>query len=126
KLNLGDLSKIGNEHIIALDGLAIIVNQNNPLKAISTEMLARVFSGEISRWSELGGPELPIVLLARDDNSGTFDTFNSLVLKKYAKQLSAKAQRFESSTDLSVAVSQHEAAIGFIGLNYISYNKALA
>lgn len=126
RLQLGDLSKIGNEHIIALDGLAIIVNQNNPLKAISTEMLAKVFSGEISRWSQLGGPEKPIVLLARDNNSGTFDTFNSLVLKKYAKQLSAKAQRFESSTDLSVAVSQDEAAIGFIGLNYISYNKALA
>ena len=123
---LGDLSKIGNEHIIALDGLAIIVNQNNPLKAISTEMLARVFSGEITRWSQLGGPELPIVLLARDNNSGTFDTFNSLVLKKYQRQLSEKAQRFESSTELSVAVSQDEAAIGFIGLNYISYNKALA
>ena len=123
---LGDLSKIGNEHIIALDGLAIIVNQNNPLKAISTEMLARIFSGEISRWSQLGGPDQPIVLLARDNNSGTFDTFNSLVLKKYQKKLSDKAQRFESSTDLSLAVSQDEAAIGFIGLNYIAYNKALA
>ena len=123
---LGDLSKIGNEHIIALDGLAIIVNQNNPLKAISTEMLARIFSGEISRWSQLGGSDLPIVLLARDNNSGTFDTFNSLVLKKYQKKLSDKAQRFESSTDLSLAVSQDEAAIGFIGLNYIAYNKALA
>ncbi|HEX5793212.1 MAG TPA: phosphate ABC transporter substrate-binding/OmpA family protein, partial [Rheinheimera sp.] len=123
---LGDLSKIGNEHIIALDGLAIIVNQNNPLKAISTETLAKVFSAEINNWSQLGGADRPIVILARDNNSGTFDTFNSLVLQKFAKQLSAKAQRFESSTELSVAVSQDEAAIGFIGLNYISYNKALA
>ncbi|GAB2931300.1 substrate-binding domain-containing protein [Rheinheimera gaetbuli] len=123
---LGDLSKIGNEHIIALDGLAIIVNQNNPLKAISTETLAKVFSGEITNWSQLGGADRPVVLLARDNNSGTFDTFNSLVLKKFARQLSAEAQRFESSTELSVAVSQDEAAIGFIGLNYISYNKALA
>ena len=126
RASLGDLSKIGNEHIIALDGLAVIVNQNNPLKAISTETLARMFSGEISNWSQLGGTDRPIVLLARDHNSGTYDTFNSLVLKKYARKLSEEAQRFESSTELSVAVSQDEAAIGFIGLNYISYNKALA
>ena len=125
-LKLGDLSKIGNEHIIALDGLAVIVNQNNSLKALSTEQLAKIFSGEVSRWSELGGADKPIVILARDDNSGTFDTFNSLVLKKFTKTLSAKARRFESSTELSVAVSQDENAIGFIGLDFISYNKALA
>lgn len=123
---LGDLSKIGNEHIIALDGLAIIVNQNNSLKAISTETLAKIYAGEISRWSQLGGQDKPIVLLARDNNSGTFDTFNSLVLKKHGKKLADNAKRFESSTELSVAVSQDETAIGFIGLNYISYNKALA
>lgn len=123
---LGDLSKIGNEHIIALDGLAIIVNQNSSLKAISTETLAKIYAGEISRWSQLGGQDKPIVLLARDNNSGTFDTFNSLVLKKHGKKLADTATRFESSTELSVAVSQDEAAIGFIGLNYISYNKALA
>ncbi|WP_206674681.1 phosphate ABC transporter substrate-binding/OmpA family protein [Rheinheimera pleomorphica] len=126
RAELGDLSKIGNEHIIALDGLAIIVNQNNSLKAISTETLAKIYAGEISRWSQLGGVDKPIVLLARDNNSGTYDTFNSLVLKKHGKKLADNAKRFESSTELSVAVSQDEAAIGFIGLNYISYNKALA
>ncbi len=123
---LGDLSKIGNEHIIALDGLAVIVNQNNMLKSISTEVLAKVFSGEITRWSQLGGADKPIVLLARDENSGTFDTFNSLVLKKFDTSISEKAKRFESSTELSVAVAQDETAIGFIGLDFISYNKALA
>lgn len=123
---LGDLSKIGNEHIIALDGLAVIVNQNNSIKELSTEQLAKIFAGEITRWSELGGVDQPIALIARDENSGTFDTFNSLVLKKFTKRLSAKARRFESSTDLSVAVSQNDHAIGFIGLDFISYNKALA
>lgn len=123
---LGDLSKIGNEHIIALDGLAVIVNQNNALKALSTEQLAKIFSGELTRWSELGGADQPIVLLARDDNSGTFDTFNSLVLKKFGKTLSRQTKRFESSSELSVAVSQDDNAIGFIGLDFISYNKALA
>lgn len=123
---LGDLSKIGNEHIVAMDGLAIIVNQNNPLKAISTEILAKIFAGEINRWSQLGGADQPIIVLARDDQSGTYDTFKTLVLQKHGKTLSDQAQRFESSSELSVSVAQDEAAIGFIGLNYISYNKALA
>lgn len=123
---LGDLSKIGNEHIVAMDGLAIIVNQNNSLKALSTETLAKIFSGEINRWSQLGGAEQPITVLARDDQSGTYDTFKTLVLQKYGKTLTEQAQRFESSSELSISVSQNEAAIGFIGLNYISYNKALA
>ena len=126
KPQLGDLSKIGNEHIVALDGLAVIVNQNNALKAISTEMLAKIFSGEVSRWSQLGGADQPITLYARDDKSGTFDTFKSLVLDKFGKQLSPTASRFESSSELSAKVSQDEYAIGFIGLNYISFNKALA
>jgi len=122
----GDLSKIGNEHIVALDGLAVIVNQNNTLKAISTEMLAKIFSGEVSRWSQLGGAEQPITLYARDDQSGTFDTFKALVLAKHGKTLSPQAQRFESSSALSARVSEDENGIGFIGLNYISFNKALA
>lgn len=122
----GDLSKLGNEHIIALDGLAIIVNQNNPLKAITTETLSRIFSGEISNWAEIGGEQAPIKVLARDNNSGTFDTFKSLVLKKYGRKLTASAERFESSSKLSERVSQDDFAIGFIGLNYIRYSKALA
>ena len=122
----GDLSKLGNEHIIALDGLAIIVNQNNPLKAITTETLSRIFSGEISNWAEIGGAQAPIKVLARDNNSGTFDTFKSLVLKKYGRKLTASAERFESSSELSERVSQDDFAIGFIGLNYIRYSKALA
>jgi phosphate transport system substrate-binding protein len=122
----GDLSKLGNEHIIALDGLAIIVNQNNPLKTITTETLSRIFSGEISNWAEIGGEQAPINVLARDDNSGTFDTFKSLVLKKYGRKLTKKAERFESSSELSEHVSRDDFAIGFIGLNYIRYSKALA
>ena len=122
----GDLSKVGNEHIIALDGLAVIVNQNNPLKAITTKTLAAIYSGEINNWSQIGGERAPITLYSRDGNSGTWDTFKSLVLKKHGTELSRTALRFESSSELSRKVSQDEHAIGFIGLNYIGYNKALA
>ena len=123
---VGDLNKLGNEHIIGLDGLAVIVNQNNAVKQLSNETLAKIFSGEINNWSQIGGAELPIKLFARDPLSGTWDTFKNLVLKKYNKKLSAQAMRFESSSELSSLVSQNEGAIGFIGLNYVLHNKAIA
>lgn len=122
----GLLNKLGNEHIIGLDGLAVIVNQNNSVKQLSGITLAKIFSGEISNWSQIGGTSLPINLYARDQHSGTWDTFKNLVLKKHNKKLSPKAQRFESSSQLSTLVSQNEGAIGFIGLNYVLHNKALA
>ncbi|NTS77620.1 substrate-binding domain-containing protein [Catenovulum sp. SM1970] len=122
----GNLNKVGNEHIIGLDGLAVIVNQNNPVKALSTHTLSRIFAGEIDNWSQIGGPQMPINVFSRDANSGTWDTFKSLVLKKHKKNLTPNATRLESSTELSTRVSQDESAIGFIGLNYIQHNKAVA
>ncbi|MFY8274878.1 substrate-binding domain-containing protein [Pseudoalteromonas sp. SSDWG2] len=126
KHQFGDFSQVGNEHIIGLDGLAVIVNQNNPISHLTTAQLADVFSGKISNWQELGGKSGAINLYARDAKSGTWDTFKSLVLKKHQAQLSTSAQRYESSSELSEQVSQDELAIGFIGLNYILYNKAIA
>ena len=126
KTALGDLSRVGNEHIIGLDGLAVIVNQNSPLKSMSLNTLAKIFAGEVTNWAQIGQGEGEIKLFARDANSGTWDTFNKLVLKKTGKELNTSAERFESSSQLSEQVSIHEHAIGFIGLNYIGHNKALA
>ena len=122
----GHLNKLGNEHIIGLDGLAVIVNQNNAVKKLSSKTLAKIFSGEINNWSQIGGSRLPITLYARDQHSGTWDTFKNLVLKKHGEKLSQQAKRFESSSELSTLVSQNEGAIGFIGLNYVLHNKAIA
>ena len=124
--SLGDLNKVGNEHIIGLDGLAVIVNQNNNVKELTNETLAKIFAGEITNWSAIGGVDKKINVFARDKNSGTWDTFKNLVLKKYNKKLASNAERLESSSELSLRVSQDEFAIGFIGLNYIQHNKALA
>ncbi|MBU2970044.1 substrate-binding domain-containing protein [Pseudoalteromonas sp. C2R02] len=126
KSQLGNLNKVGNEHIIGLDGLAVIVNQNNPIAHISTDKLSKIFSGEINNWSQLGGTDLPIKVFSRDAKSGTWDTFKNLVLKKFSRELAVTATRLESSSELSTLISQDEAAIGFIGLNYVLHNKALA
>ena len=74
---LGDLKTPGAEHVIAIDGLAIIVNPRNPLNSLNTEQLAQIFNGEVSTWEALGGTGGTIHLYARDDQSGTFDTFRT-------------------------------------------------
>ncbi|NNA87394.1 OmpA family protein [Pseudomonas fragi] len=123
---LGDLKSPGAEQVIAIDGLAIILHPHNPLDQLNTEQLAQIFSGQISRWEQLGGTGGAIHLYARDDQSGTWETFKELVLNRNGQPLSSKAQRFESSEQLSDAVSHDPQAIGFIGLPYIREAKAVA
>ena len=122
----GNLRSKGTEHIIGMDGLAVIVNPANPVSHLSTAQLAMLFSGSVDNWSAFGGPYLPVRVYARDANSGTWDSFKSMVLKKHDKKLSPKAERIESSIELSDQVSKEKGAIGFIGLPYILRAKALA
>jgi len=123
---LGDLKSPTAEQVIAIDGLAIILHPHNPLNQLNTEQLARIFSGEVRTWEELGGVGGPIHLYARDDQSGTYDTFKDLVLSGRGKTLARSASRFESSEQLSDAVSQDRQGIGFIGLPYVRQAKAVA
>ena len=122
---VGDLKSPLAEQVIAIDGLAIILNPLNPLNTLNTEQLAQVFNGEVSTWEALGGIGGTIHLYARDDQSGTYDTFKELVLNRRGKPL-APAQRFESSEALSDAVSHDPQGIGFIGLPYVRQAKAVA
>ena len=123
---LGDLKSPDAEQVIAIDGLAIILHPRNPLNQLNTEQLAQVFSGQINRWEQVGGVGGTIHLYARDEQSGTWDTFKELVLNRNRLALSRTAQRFESSEQLSDAVSHDPQAIGFIGLPYIRQAKAVA
>jgi phosphate transport system substrate-binding protein len=122
--DLGDLTRYGSEHVIGLDGLAVIVNVANQLSSAGKDSIAGIFSGETGSWKAVGGNDAAIGLYARDDKSGTFDTFKSLVLDK--KKLSASARRYEDSSKLSEDVANDPNGIGFIGLPYIKSSKALA
>jgi len=122
----GDLSSNASEHVLALDGIAVIVNSSNPIKTLSLAQVADIYSGTLTDWSKLGGPAGTIAIYARDDKSGTYDFFKEAVLHARGKSLSATAQRFEDSEKLSAAVAANPTGIGFIGLNYIGTNKTLA
>lgn len=126
KERFGDLTLPFGEHVIGLDGIAIIVNKANSINQLNTEQLASLFSGEIRNWSTLGGADIPVSIYARDKNSGTWDTFKNLVLKKHNKKLNLSASRHESSVELSDLVADNLGAIGFIGLPYVRESKLLA
>jgi phosphate transport system substrate-binding protein len=128
-LNLADRGNMQSpaaEQVIAIDGVAVILHPGNPVRTLTTEQLARVFSGEIRNWQELGGKDGEIQLYARDEQSGTFETFKELVLLKYGRMLYTSARRFESSELLSDEVSHDRNGIGFIGLPYVRHSKAVA
>lgn len=122
--SLGRLDDAAQEHVIALDGLAIIVHPAQAMRTLSFQQLRAVFAGEIRDWSQLGGRAGPIHLYARDEQSGTFDTFKTLVLSGAA--LSGSASRFESTDELAAAVVNDPNAIGFVGLAGIGGARAIA
>ncbi|MEM1383040.1 MAG: phosphate ABC transporter substrate-binding/OmpA family protein [Pseudomonadota bacterium] len=122
----GDPRDSANEHVVALDGLIAIVHQANDMRSISVEELALIFAGEVTNWSELGGPNRPINVYARERQSGTFDSFDSLVLRPFGAQLTARAQQVASNSDLSDQVASDPDGIGFTGLAFARAAKVLA
>jgi phosphate transport system substrate-binding protein len=122
--HLGALDQPRHEFVVGIDGLAVIVHPDNPLRALSIEQIRAAFSGRHDNWRELGGPDRAITRYARDDKSGTWDSFESMVLQDAA--LADDASRFESSSELSDRVAADPGAIGFIGLPYVRDARALA
>ncbi|WP_445365736.1 substrate-binding domain-containing protein [Microbulbifer sp. ANSA001] len=122
---LGDMRSSRAEHVIAIDGLAIIVHPGNRIEKLTLQQIASIFSGRISNWSQLGGNKGRIKVYARDNQSGTWDTFKNLVLGK-SHTLAGSAKRFESNDQLSDLVAADPNSIGFVGLASIRQSKAIS
>jgi len=105
-------------HVIAMDGIAVIVHPSNPVNELTLTQLKDIYTGKISNWSELGGKNQKIVVISRDVASGTFECFKKLVLKKERVRPDALLQASNAAV-LSV-VKRTEGAIGYVGLGYLS------
>ena len=123
--NRGNMLSVDAEHTVGIDGLAVLVSPDNPISALTITQIAQIYSGQISNWKDVGGPSIPIELYARDEKSGTWDTFKNLVLGKQY-QLDASAKRYESNDQLSDSVANNMNAIGFAGLASVRNAKLLA
>jgi len=108
-----------NEHVLALDGVVVIVARDNRITALSLDQIARVFAGEITDWSQLGQQEAgPINLYIRNPNSGTRDTFDRLVMRGRKFAFVPPDHQFSSSSELSEKVADDRHGIGFVGYPY--------
>lgn len=124
--DLGDMLHSDSEYVIGMDGIAVIVNRLNPLNSMSKETVKKIFTGEVTRWEQISKDfKGRIQVHARDNKSGTYDTFKALVLGKKTPLIKG-ALRFESNAELSHQVSGSPAAIGFVGLPYVNASKAVA
>ena len=101
------------ETVLAYDGIAIIVNPDNPLTDIDLDTLAKIYKGEITNWKDVGGSDEEIVVIGRDAGSGTRDGFESITGTKDA---CVYRQELTSTGDVITAVSQNPAAIGYASL----------
>ena len=99
--------------IVAPDGIAIIVNPQNPVKDLSLEQIAKIYTGEITNWKDVGGEDAEIVLIGREAGSGTRDGFESITETKDACQY---RQELTSTGDVITTVSQNPNAIGYASL----------
>lgn len=104
--------------IVAYDGIALLVNPENSVKNISLEDVKKIYTGEITNWKELGGDDSPIVVVSREEGSGTRDAFQEIVGYE-SEELVKDATISDGSGAVKTTVAGNKNAIGFASFEYI-------
>jgi phosphate transport system substrate-binding protein len=113
------------KHLLAKDGIAIVVHPSNHVNGLTKDQIIKVFAGEITNWSELGGSSGTITVVSREEGSGTRGAFEEMVMGKTL--ITDKAILQPSNGALRTSVSTTPLAIGFLSLGYVDNTvKALA
>ncbi len=109
-LNLTDLA-------VARDALSIVVHPSNPINELTTEQIASIYTGAVTNWKDVGGPDESIVVASRESSSGTFMFFQEHVLQK--KDYAASALLLPATSAIVQTVADSSGAIGYVGLGYV-------
>jgi phosphate transport system substrate-binding protein len=105
-------------HIVALDGLAIVVHPSNPVRSLSKTQIADIYRGKVTNWNQVGGPNAKIVVIQRESNSGTQESFKELVVGK-TSTIKRDAETQASNGAVKSRVALTRGAIGFLGLGFL-------
>jgi phosphate transport system substrate-binding protein len=105
------------EIAIAIDGLSIIVNGSNPVKSLTNAQIGAIYRGQITNWSEVGGPNLPISLYGRQPSSGTYVFVQELLLAN--KNYSPKMKQMNGNAQILEGVKSDKGGIGYVGVGYV-------
>jgi phosphate transport system substrate-binding protein len=104
-------------HVVAMDGICVIVNPRNKVNALTTQQVKDIYLGKITNWSEIGGPDMKIVAFTRDSSSGTFETFHKLVMGK--EKMASGVETVGSNPQAHARVSKTDGAIAYVGLGFV-------
>lgn len=104
-------------HVVAMDGIAIIVHPSNPVKALTLAQVKDIYLGKVKKWSDVGGPPLPIVRISRDTNSGTYEVFEAKIMQ--GDRIAAVVEYVGSNGAIRQRVQNTPGAIGYVGLGFV-------
>jgi len=105
-------------NVIAMDGLAVILNPANTITALTKKQIKDIYTGVISDWKDVGGAAGKIVVMSRDSSSGSFEAFGSLALD--GAKVRGDALMDASNQGIATKVANTPGAIGYVGIGYIS------
>ncbi|TDB39469.1 MAG: PstS family phosphate ABC transporter substrate-binding protein [Actinobacteria bacterium] len=106
------------EYTVARDGIAVVVNPANGVEDLTLEQIGKIYRGEITNWSEVGGADKAIVILSRDSSSGTYEYFKEAVVGK-DKNYASSAKLLPSNQAIVDETAANDAAIGYVGVGYV-------
>lgn len=118
RLKLQNAKRSVVEKIIAWDALAVVVNPKSPVSQLTREQLEGIFTGAVTNWKQLGGPDMKIVVYSRETSSGTYEFFKESVLKN--KNYMAGVLSMPATGAIIQSVSQTPGAIGYVGHAYVN------
>jgi phosphate transport system substrate-binding protein len=112
-------------HVVAMDGLPVLVHPSNPVAGLTVAQVRAIYMGKTRNWKDVGGPDMPIVVISRDTNSGTYETFEGLVMShkvdgsKVKEKIGAGAEYVGSNGAVRQRVQSTAGAIGYAGLGFV-------
>ena len=107
-----------NEVVIAYDGIVVVTHPTNKVKDLSLEQVKQIFTGEVTNWKEFGGDDMEIVVVSREDGSGSRDAFQEIV--EYGSgELIKNAIIASGNGNIKTTVANNKHAVGFISFEYI-------
>ncbi len=111
-------------HAVAMDGVCVVVHPSNPVEKLTKAQVRDIYTGKVKNWKQVGGTNMPIVVVSRDTSSGTYETFHNLVMEK--QEMASHIEYVNANPQAHARVRTTRGAIGYVGLGFVDSNvKAL-
>lgn len=121
----GDLLDVAQEYVVAVDSIVTVVSPGNPIENLTVDQMARIFSGRVRNWKEVGGIDMPVTVYTRQEESGTRGVFTDAILAPFGVEMSSSAVTVKGSKQMSQRVTADPGAIGYLGFASLGTAKSV-